>query len=130
MHSSNEPDNPTHFTDAQTTNGENISCGLVVRVLFKSCLKGLAMLWVTAFVVKLFNALHCEALAYSAGWGLLAATICTPVLTFRDGIKEYLKGPCPYCGYDVEVSRNAPGEDCPACKQRILIRKQRFICLK
>ena len=30
-----------------------------------------------------------------------------------------LRGPCPYCGYDILVQANQPGTNCSACKKRI-----------
>ena len=36
----------------------------------------------------------------------------------------WMKGKCPHCG--VEVQGRAPGFNCPACKQRIVVKDKRF----
>jgi DNA-directed RNA polymerase subunit RPC12/RpoP len=38
----------------------------------------------------------------------------------------FLKGECPYCGTATSVMSNQLGTDCKACKQRILVKKNRF----
>jgi len=48
----------------------------------------------------------------------------------KSGNSPTLKGKCPYCGYDVYASKNAPGVTCKACKQRIIIKDGVFYTLK
>lgn len=48
-----------------------------------------------------------------------------PILGFNS-----IKGPCPYCGYSVQALPTDPGLNCPACKQRIVVREKRFFKAK
>jgi DNA-directed RNA polymerase subunit RPC12/RpoP len=38
-----------------------------------------------------------------------------------------LQGPCPFCGYKVQVEATKPGVTCRACKKRILVRSKWFV---
>jgi DNA-directed RNA polymerase subunit RPC12/RpoP len=39
---------------------------------------------------------------------------------------EKLKGDCPYCGMEIEAEHANMGVTCRVCKQRVIVRKQRF----
>ena len=41
-----------------------------------------------------------------------------------------LIGPCPYCDHNLATTMDAIGIDCPACKQRVLIRNHKFFTLQ
>jgi hypothetical protein len=55
------------------------------------------------------------------GWGPLLA-IGKP----KQKITLTLRGPCPYCDHQVTFDGPVPGYDCPACKNRFVVRENEF----
>lgn len=55
-----------------------------------------------------------------AGWVALAA-----IIGMGTGLM-YLKGLCPYCGAELTVWGGKDGKHCKACKNRVVVRNERF----
>lgn len=121
----NSYNNDSSSTETKITNGDNMAGEIIKQVVIGLTLIGMGCGWKAFFLFLNFGKI-----GSIVGYGLIVMGILNPVLAVVMEIGGYLKGKCPYCGYEVTAPKDSPGEDCPSCKQRILIREQRFVRLE
>jgi DNA-directed RNA polymerase subunit RPC12/RpoP len=70
--------------------------------------------------------LCCTGIGAIIGIPLIFGAIFAPFLGAGMGLST-IKGPCPFCGYQLTAQPTDPGINCPACKKRVVIRDKKFI---
>jgi DNA-directed RNA polymerase subunit RPC12/RpoP len=113
MDENEKPRLPGKPTEAQDEKGFGVATGALGGLVGSGCLVIVGILLTLTGIGALI------------GIPLILLGLAMPFVGGALGLSA-IKGPCPYCGHAIHTDSTKLGLDCPACKQRIVIKDKKF----